>query len=135
MEPIYTERLVLKPMCMDYLETTHEYASDPENTTFMLMLPNDSINDTADYLKEAEEEMIKPDPSFYEFAIFWEDKHIGAVSLYLDEERTEGEFGWLINKHYFGQGFATEAAEGLLDFARKSLGIQHLFLRYRQKRL
>ena len=125
MEPIYTERLILKPMCMDYLETTHEYASDPENTTYMLMLPNDSIEDTANYLKGAEEEMAKTEPSFYELAVFWKDKHIGAVSLYLNEERTQAEFGWMINKKYFGQGFATEAAKGLLDFARNTLGIQH----------
>lgn len=44
METIITERLELKPMCMDYLESTHEYASDSENTRYMTFLPNDNIN-------------------------------------------------------------------------------------------
>ena len=31
----------------------------------------------------------------------------------------------MINKRYFGQGFATEAAQGLLDYARNTLGVHH----------
>jgi len=125
MNNINTERLVLKPMCMDYLESTHEYASDPENTTYMLFLPNDSIEETRNYLKGAEAEFAKKDPAFYELGIFLQDMHIGAVSLYLNEERTSGEFGWMLNKRYFGHGYATEAAKALLDFARDTLGVQH----------
>ena len=59
MNEIRTERLTLKPMCMDYLESTHEYASDPENTTFMLWLPNDSIEETKEYIEGAEKEFLK----------------------------------------------------------------------------
>ncbi|MBR6344104.1 MAG: GNAT family N-acetyltransferase [Lachnospiraceae bacterium] len=120
-----TKRLTLKPMCMDYLESTHEYASDPENTTYMLMLPNDSIEETIGYLKGAEEEIKKDDPSFYEMAVFYEGKHIGAVSIYLDDERQSGEFGWLINKRYHGNGFAPEAAKALLDYSINTLGVRH----------
>ena len=32
MDIIHTDRLELKPMCMDYLYSTHEYVSDPETS-------------------------------------------------------------------------------------------------------
>lgn len=125
MNEIRTERLTLKPMCMDYLESTHEYASDPENTTFMLWLPNDSIEETKEYIEGAEKEFLKDRPSFYEMAVFLNDVHIGAVSIYLDEDGTSAEFGWLLNKKYHGHGYATEAAKGLLSYAENELGVKH----------
>ena len=125
MDEIRTERLVLKPMCMEYLNSTHEYASDPENTTYMLFLPNDSIEQTMGYIQGAENEFCKEQPSFYEMAVLCNEVHIGAVSLYLNEERDTGEFGWMINKRYHGQGYATEAAVALLEYARRKLGVKH----------
>ena len=90
---IKTERLTLVPMGMEFLETTHEYATDAENTRFMTMLPNESIEETISFLKGTEAEWKKEAPSFYEFAILLDGKHIGAISIYLNEDRSVGEFG------------------------------------------
>lgn len=125
MDIIHTDRLELKPLCMDYLYSTHEYASDPENTKYMLFLPNESIEETKEYLEGAEKEFKKEYPSFYEMAVFYNGIHIGAVSLYLNDDRSSAEFGWMINKRYHGQGFATEAAKALLDYGRHNIGIKH----------
>ena len=122
---IQTSRLVLKQMCMEYLNSTHEYASDPENTIYLMWLPNDSITQTMEYIKGAENEFRKEKPSFYEMAILYQNIHIGAVSLYLNEDRTSAEFGWMLNKKYFGNGFATEAAMALLSYAENELGLKH----------
>ena len=61
----------------------------------------------------------------YEMAVFYNGIHIGAVSLYLNDDRSSAEFGWMINKRYHGQGFATEAAKALLDYGRHNIGIKH----------
>lgn len=53
---IKTERLTLKPLGMKYLETVHEYASDLENTKYMLFLPNESIEETKEFLQMADKE-------------------------------------------------------------------------------
>lgn len=125
MKELTTERLVLKPMSKDYLETAHEYASDKETCRFMVYLPSDSIEDTLYYLIDAETEFAKETPNYYEMAIFCGDKHIGAVSLYLDEDRVKGELGWTLNKKYHGHGYATEAARALVEYASEELGIRH----------
>lgn len=122
---IRTRRLVLRPLGVKYLHTVHEYASDYENTKYMVHLPNERFEDTLAFLQNIEQEWEKDDPEFYEFAVCMEDKHIGAVSVYLDENKRSGELGWIINKRYWGQGIALEAAEALINFASDKLNIHH----------
>lgn len=123
---IRTERLMLRPLNIDDLETVHIYASDEENTTYMFWLPNDTKEKTAEFLTMVTEEWKKKQPSFYEFAIMLNEQHIGAISIYLNEERTEGELGWIINKNYWGKGIATEAAGSIKDFSIKELKLNKL---------
>lgn len=122
---IKTKRLVLKPLGVQYLNSVFQYASDFDTTKFMVYLPSETIEETLDFLQKAEKEWQKEKPAFYEFAILFDKKHIGAVSLYLDDSRTEGEFGWIIDKAYWNQGITTEAAKALFDFAVNHLRIKH----------
>ena len=122
---IRTQRLVLRPVSTDDFDTTYEYITDPENCRYMVFLPLASAQETADFLKEAEEEWKKPSPSFYEIAVVYNGIHIGCVSLYLSDDRLSAEIGWIISKRYQRQGFAYEAASALVVYAAK-LGIRHL---------
>ena len=90
----------------------------------MLDLPEESIEETQEFLKKAEAEWQKEFPEFYEFAILTEGSHIGSVCLYLNEDRTEGELGWILNKRYWGHGYTFEAAQALIDYASQNLGIK-----------
>lgn len=122
---IKTKRLTLTPLGMKYLESTHEYSSDRETTKYMLFLPNDTIEETVSFLKDVDEQWNKEQPEYYEFAILLNGRHIGAVGIYLDEKRVTGEFGWIIHKDFWKQGFTTEAAEALLEYSINVLGIHH----------
>lgn len=124
-----TERLILRPLGIEDINTVHAYASDIENTRYMLHLPNDTIEETMDFLTQVTNEWQKAVPLFYEFAITLEGEHIGAVGVYLNEQRTEGELGWILNKKYWGKGFATEAANAVKDFAVNQLKVSTLFAR------
>lgn len=123
---IKTARLILRPLNIKDLDTVHAYASDKENTEFMLWLPNDTKEETAEFLTIVTEEWEKEHPSFYEFAIEFNSKQIGAVSICLNGEKTEGEIGWILNKQYWGKGIATEAALAIKDFAINELKILRL---------
>ena len=120
---IKTERLELVPQGQRFFETTHAYASDRENMRFMINLPNDSEEDTMFFLLGAEAEWKKENPSFFEFAILREGKHIGGISIYLDESKTSAELGWCLEKSAQGNGFAFEAANALVAWAKKELSI------------
>ena len=107
---IKTARLTLRPLDISDAKTVHEYASDPENTKFMMFLPNETMEETMDFLMGVTAEWQKTVPGFYEFAVVYDGRQIGAVSVALNGERTEGEMGWIINKNYWKMGIAYEAA-------------------------
>ncbi|MDF2944642.1 MAG: acetyltransferase, family [Herbinix sp.] len=115
---IHTERLLLVPLGPQYLLSTHEYASDLDNTKYMVHLPNADIEETKTFLDRAQAEWQTSNPQFYEFAILLDDIHIGAVDIYISENNSEGELGWIISKKYWGYGYATEAARELISFAK-----------------
>ena len=62
---IKTERLLLRPLSINDLNTVHEYASDIDNSRFMLRLPNETIEETAEFLIDVTKEWAKSQPEFY----------------------------------------------------------------------
>lgn len=123
---IKTERLRLRPMGLQDLSDVHAYASDPENTRFMLYLPNDTLEETEAFLCSASREWQLEQPSNYEFAIELDGQVIGAVSVFLEDDRTEGEMGWILNKRFWRQGYMLEAALAVRNYAIQKLGVMRL---------
>ncbi len=121
-----TRRLLLRPLSVADLHSVHQYAGDPENTKFMLHLPNRTLEETERFLKNVQSEWQKPQPSFYEFAVVLRGRQIGAVSLYLNEAETEGELGWILRRPFWANGYATEAASAVRDFAFTLPGLVRL---------
>jgi len=123
---IRTDRLLLRPLCLSDLKTVHEYAGDPENTKYMLFLPNATELETENFLRFAEREWQQEHPSSFEFAIVLEDVQIGAVSISLGDIPNQGEIGWILNKKYWNCGYVSEAATAVLDFAKSQLRLQRV---------
>lgn len=122
---IKSERLLLRPLNLSDLESVHEYASDKENTMYMYHLPRE-IEETSEFLTIVTEEWEKDTPSFYEFAIELDGVLIGSISVYLSDNRDSGDLGWILNKKYWHNGYASEAATVLKDFALNFLQVKKL---------
>ena len=120
---IKTERLILKPIGIKYLETVNEYATDPENTKYMMFLPNDSIDETREFLLSCDKAWEDENSTTYECAVILEETQIGCISLYINDGI--GEFGWILNKRYWGKGYLTEAAKAMVEYAHEGLGLNH----------
>ena len=124
---IRTPRLALRPVTMADLASTHAYAGNLENTRFMMFLPDADEAETALHLREAVEQWRMETPARYEFAVCLADgRHIGGVTLYMQEDRTVAELGWVLHRDYWRRGYVTEAAEAVMRFAR-SLGVRRIF--------
>lgn len=121
---IRTERLTLVPISMEYLDAVHEYASDAENTRLMMFLPNDSIEETREFVRQCEEQWSRPVPDYYEYIILYGGEPVGSVNLYPEEDGTTAELGWLIMPRFHRRGYAYEAAKGLIDYGASRLGIR-----------
>ena len=121
-----TPRLTLRPADVSLTASTYAYAGDLENTRLMMFLPDADEAETALHLREAEEQWRMDAPERYEFAIFLGKTHIGGVTLYMMEDRTEAELGWVLHKAYWRRGYVTEAVPAVIDFAR-SMGVKRVF--------
>lgn len=125
-EFIATERLLLRPLKATDIDTVHLYASDIDITRYMMNLPNNTIEESQQFIDNAVKEWSKPSPEFYEYAIVLDGFQIGGVCLYLTKDRTQGELGWILNSDYHGKGYATEAARAMIELAKK-LGLKEVF--------
>lgn len=122
---IKTQRLIICPLEMKFLDSTYAYSSDLENTKYMLFLPVDSREEAVEFLRSSEEEWQKESPLFYEFAMLKDGIHIGGCSLYLCDDRDTGELGWIVDKKYWRCGYASEAARAMVQFGAEQLGLTH----------
>ena len=123
-----TKRLTLRPVHLGDENQIHEYAGDKE-VTMMFWLPNDTFEETVDFVKRNTEEWESPDQTDFEFVIVYEGTIIGGcdVDLGHSEDHSYATLGWIINKKYRQHGFASEAARALLDFAFTNLDIQKVY--------
>ncbi|MBO4900667.1 MAG: GNAT family N-acetyltransferase [Lachnospiraceae bacterium] len=123
-----TRRLTLRPVRLGDEKEIHEYAGDP-SITMMFFLPNETFEETVDFVKEHVEEWESPDQLDYEFVIVYDGKIIGGCDCDLghSEDRSYATLGWIINSKYRNQGFASEAAAALLDFAFTNLSIEKVY--------
>ena len=125
MYQIKTERLTLAPTGTKYLESTHAYASDPENTRLMMFMPLTDLDETRKFLEYFDAQWQKPDPVYCEFAILLNGIHIGEVGVDFLNGPEIAELGWVLHPRYHGHGYATEAARAVIDFAVKRFGANH----------
>lgn len=119
-----TERLVLRPLGVQDLDTCNEYAMDAQTCQYMIYLPNQTSGDTLAFLHNCEADWQQDPIKAFEFAITLEGRHIGAVSL--TKEEYGMEMGWILNQDYQGEGYAYEAACALMDFAIEVLDAERI---------
>ena len=122
-----TPRLTLRPVRLGDEKEIHEYAGD-KSITMMYWLPNDTFEETLDFVKKYSAEWEKPEPEDFEFVILYEGKIIGGCDCDLShsKDHSYATLGWILNKDYRGRGFASEAARALVDFAFSNLAISRV---------
>ena len=122
-----TPHLVLRPVRLGDEKQIHEYAGD-KSITMMFWLPNETFEETEDFVRRNSEEWNSPFQSDFEFVITYEGKVIGGCDCDLShsEDRSYCTLGWIVHKDYRGHGFATEAGRALIDFAFSNLDIKRV---------
>ena len=117
MPVIHTERLMIRPFRLSDAEDAFEWRSDPEVNRFM---PYPCDNDAAEVRHRIEEWIADNDKFAIELS--GSGKVIGDISLEWSEKDRAYEIGYNINRSFWRNGYATEAVQGLLEWAHKELG-------------
>lgn len=119
MKNIITDRLILRKFKQNDWQDLYEYLSDKEVVKFE---PYDIYSED-----QAKEETISRsnNESFYAVCLKKNGKLIG--NLYLGKgDFDTWELGYVFNRKYQGQGYATESAKVLLDYAFTHLGARRI---------
>lgn len=119
---IATERLTIRPIILEDVNDIHEYVSD-QSITMMLYFPHETIEETKNFVTYSVASWNRKYPKDREYVILFDGKNIGCINLVYGEGRKSCEMGWIIHREYRNKGFATEAANALLDFAFKTLHV------------
>ena len=103
-----------------------EYASDKDVTKFMIWGPNNEQS-TKQFLREAIARNQEIPRRSYEYAIVLSDDLIGGCTLtLLHHEDRMAEVGYVLNKAYWGNGYALQALQLLLKLAFDKLALHRV---------
>jgi len=124
-----TNRLVLREFNELDWQAVHEYASDPQVVRYMPWGPNAKKESQGFIQRVIARQQEKPRRN-YEFAVALktEDRLIGSCGINISNPGDqEGWIGYCFNRHFWGQGYATEATRALLCFVFSQLKLHRIF--------
>lgn len=125
-----TERLYVREFNIDDVEAVFAYAGDAENTAFMTWGP-DSRDDVVNFIHSRLAHQISSPRKAFDLAVCLKEtgELIGAVGLYLTDDREQAELGYIFNKRFWKNGYAAEAAAGMLRFGFLCLDLHRIYAR------
>ncbi len=127
-QKIRTERLVLRPFKESDAQATYEnYGKDPLVNRYISFAPCSSLDGAKSFI-QMHIDMYQKDASFYGWAITLDDVVIGSIGLFnVDQENEQCELGYSLGSAWWSQGYATEAAKAILEYAFKEIGAHRVY--------
>ena len=116
-----TDRLTLRCPTAADAPAAFVWCSDPEVNRFMPYSLYTSVEDVAAWLKTVE------DGGLYDFAMVRREDGLvmGTCGVYPgDAPGQPWSFGYNLRRDCWGQGYATEAARAMIDFAFRTFGVR-----------
>lgn len=126
-----TDRLLLRKIKVSDAEDMFAYAKLSQVTRYLTWKPHPNIEHTREYLKYLSTRYAAGD--FYDWAVVLkeENKMIGTCGFTrFDLQNNSAEIGYVLNPEYVGRGYATEAANAVIDFGFNRLGLHRIEARY-----
>lgn len=121
------KRLTLRDYFETDLDDIHEYGSDPEVVKYMPFGPN-TIEDSQSFLDRRMGKQKEEPRTDYGLAVVLksEGKLIGGCKVNKVSER-EAHLGYILNRNYWGNGYATEAAREMVGYGFSELGVHRVY--------
>ncbi|MFI7703203.1 GNAT family N-acetyltransferase [Nonomuraea sp. NPDC049480] len=123
-----TPRLLLREFRTSDHAAVHAFAGDPEVTRYTDWGPN-SLHDTTTFLTEVARDARDLHRCRITLAVV-EREHdmlIGSIELRTTSaSHQRGEMGYVVHHHWWGRGYASEAARALLRWGHHELGLHKI---------
>lgn len=123
--PLETARLLLRPYSHDDSPAIVRMLNDPEMARFLMVTPYPFVEFDARTLVKAAWRRMTGGRGFD--LLVTTKAHagqvVGSVGVGLHDEGRRAELGFWIGRDHWGQGYATEAANQMMDFASGALKV------------
>jgi ribosomal-protein-alanine N-acetyltransferase len=115
---IKTLRLVLRKFTMDDAEAMfNNWASDPEVTRYVTWDAHPNIDMTKRITSSWIEKYEKDPETTYEWCVTLDGEPVGSIGgPKINEHLKEIEFGYCFGKKFWGNGYATESLQAVIDY-------------------
>ena len=123
------ERMVVRELADSDAPAVHKWAGDRDTVRWVPLGPLDHPG-TAQYVAQVITQAQRVPRLGYTLAIERRSDHalLGTVSIEIDSfEHKRAELGYILRRDAWGQGYATEAAGLVRDFAFSQLGVYRLW--------
>jgi [ribosomal protein S5]-alanine N-acetyltransferase len=120
-----TKSLVLRRPKDSDAAAIYEYASDPEVTRYMVWRTATELRETVEVLATRAPAWESGEEFVWVLTIQPEDRVIGAIACRVED--AAADIGYVLNRHFWGQGYATEAAQAVVDWAMSLPGINRVW--------
>ena len=119
-----TERLYIRPVCIEDKESMFRYRSDSETNKYLSLIPH-AVEDVAAFIDKTSFDMDVPG-TWFQIVIIEQVTNllIGDIGIHFldsDSENKQVEIGYTLNKDFRGKGYATEALTKVIDYLIKTL--------------
>ncbi|HEY9715092.1 MAG TPA: GNAT family N-acetyltransferase [Chroococcales cyanobacterium] len=128
MTELNTDRLLLRDFLRSDWTSVHEYAGDREVVQLLEWGPNDE-DQTKGFVRDSLDSQKQRPRTTYDMAVIHKQdaKLIGACGIViLDTKKKEASIGYVFNRKYWGQGFASEAALRMVRFGLDELKLDRV---------
>ncbi len=124
---ITTERLLLRPLDLADAPDIQRLAGDRDVAFSTENIPHPYEDGMAERWVESSKRKFQRG-ELVNFAIILKSDgaFVGAIGLRIDIENNEAEVGYWLGKPYWGQGYATEAASPVIEYAFWKLGLDRV---------
>jgi RimJ/RimL family protein N-acetyltransferase len=131
---IHTERLLLRPLTANDLDDVHSYQKREDVVRYMHWEVHDHEESAKHLRKRMAMTRLAEDGDGLIYAIELPDpagghgRVIGDLSMFLKSiEHGRIEIGWVLHPAAHGRGYATEAAQAVLDLAFETIGAHRVY--------
>lgn len=122
-----TERLILQPFKKEDASRIRDLANDKELASILGLPHPYELKHAEDWIALHSDQIAAGDE--YPLAIVFKELEeiIGTLTLRIDKSNHKGELGYWIGKAYWGNGFATEAVNKIIEFGFNELNLNKIW--------
>lgn len=129
MQPTFlTERLTLRPLTLTDAATVQKLAGEKNVASTTLSIPHPYPYEAAEsFIKATHEKYVKNFGASFALTLTETEELIGCMGLHIAQDHNKAELGYWIGQPYWQQGYATEAAERLLQYGFDELYLNRIW--------